>query len=217
MSRKLLAARVKIRRVMVLASNTVKLIVGLGNPGKKYEQTRHNVGFEVMRLLARRYADGLESDHGGGGRNKFEGELREIVLAGERTLLLMPHTFMNLSGRSVRQAVDFFKISLGDVLVICDDFHLDLGKLRFRPRGTDGGQKGLANIIQNLASNQFSRLRLGIGPVPERWNPADFVLGKFAREEQGRLDETLLRAADGASLWAGEGIEKAMNQYNANI
>ena len=206
------AVRVKISQV----SSVVKLIVGLGNPGKKYEQTRHNVGFEVIRLLARRYTAGPESDCGHGGRSKFEGELLEIVLAGERTLLLMPRTFMNLSGRSVRQAIDFFKIPLEDVLVICDDFHLALGNLRFRARGTDGGQKGLADIIQNLASNQFSRLRLGIGLVPERWNPADFVLGKFTRDEQSTLDEMLVRAADGAALWAHEGIEKAMNQCNAN-
>jgi len=123
---------------------------------------------------------------------------------------------MNLSGKSVRQAIDFFKIALEDVLVICDDFHLELGKLRFRSRGTDGGQRGLADIIQNLASNQFSRLRLGIGLVPDRWNPADYVLGKFVRAEQGRVDEMFMRAADGATLWAGEGIERAMNQFNAN-
>ncbi len=188
----------------------MKLIVGLGNPGKKYDQTRHNVGFEVIRLLAGRYAAGC-------GRGRFDGELLEIVLADERTLLLMPHTFMNLSGRSVRQAVDFFKIPLEKVLVVCDDFHLDMGNLRFRARGTDGGQKGLADIIQNLASSQFSRLRLGIGPVPERWNPAGFVLGKFPREEQDALEEMLGRAADGAALWAGEGIEKAMNRYNAKL
>lgn len=195
-----------------LVSDVVKLIVGLGNPGRKYEHTRHNVGFEAIHLLARRFA----SD-GGGWRDKFDGEILEIELAGERTLLLMPHTFMNLSGRSVRQAIDFFKISLQDVLVICDDFHLELGVLRFRAGGTDGGQKGLADIMQNLASKQFSRLRIGIGLVPERWNPADFVLGKFTSDQRITLEEMLVRAVDGAVLWASDGIDKAMNQFNAKL
>ena len=195
-----------------LVSDVVKLIVGLGNPGRKYEHTRHNVGFEAIHLLARRFA----SD-GGGWRDKFDGEILEIELAGERTLLLMPHTFMNLSGRSVRQAIDFFKISLQDVLVICDDFHLELGVLRFRAGGTAGGQKGLADIMQNLASKQFSRLRIGIGLVPERWNPADFVLGKFTSDQRITLEEMLVRAVDGAVLWASDGIDKAMNQFNAKL
>lgn len=195
-----------------LVSDVVKLIVGLGNPGRKYEHTRHNVGFEAIHLLARRFA----SDRGGW-RDKFDGEILEIELAGERTLLLMPHTFMNLSGRSVRQAIDFFKISLQDVLVICDDFHLELGVLRFRAGGTAGGQKGLADIMQNLASKQFSRLRIGIGLVPERWNPADFVLGKFTSDQRITLEEMLVRAVDGAVLWASDGIDKAMNQFNAKL
>jgi PTH1 family peptidyl-tRNA hydrolase len=195
-----------------LVSDVVKLIVGLGNPGRKYELTRHNVGFEAIHHLARRYA----SD-GWGWRGKFDGEILEIELAGERTLLLMPHTFMNLSGRSVRHAIDFFKLSLQDVLVICDDFHLELGVLRFRAGGTDGGQKGLADIVQNLASKQFSRLRIGIGLVPERWNPADFVLGKFTIDQRITLEEMLARAADGAILWASDGIDKAMNQFNAKL
>lgn len=195
-----------------LVSDVVKLIVGLGNPGRKYEHTRHNVGFEAIHLLARRFA----SD-GGGWRGKFDGEILEVELAGERTLLLMPHTFMNLSGRSVRQAIDFFKISLQDVLVICDDFHLELGVLRFRAGGTDGGQKGLADIMQNLASKQFSRLRIGIGLVPERWNPADFVLGKFTSDQRITLEEMLVRAVNGAVLWASDGIDKAMNQFNAKL
>lgn len=207
-------------RLTTRVRNAVKLIVGLGNPGRKYEHTRHNVGFEVIRLLARRHAagptPGSGASGGGGWRGKFEGEILEIDLGGERMLLLMPHTFMNLSGRSVRQAINFFKLSLKDVLVICDDFNLALGVLRFRAGGSDGGQKGLADIIQNLASNQFSRLRLGIGLVPERWNSVDFVLGKFTSDQQDTLAEMLVRAADGVTLWAGDGIDKAMNHFNAN-
>lgn len=207
-----MAVKLTMVRTTTLVSDVVKLIVGLGNPGRKYENTRHNVGFEVIHLLARRYASG-----GGGWRSKFDGEILEIELAGERILLLMPQTFMNLSGRSVRQAIDFFKLSLQDVLVICDDFHLELGVLRFRPGGTDGGQKGLADITQSVASKQFSRLRIGIGLVPERWNPADFVLGKFTSDQRISLEKALVRATDGVVLWASDGVDKAMNQFNAKL
>lgn len=187
----------------------MKLIVGLGNPGRKYEQTRHNIGYEVVRRVAHQAAAGPS-------RGKFDGELFEVQLAQQRTLLLLPHTFMNLSGQSVRQAVDFFKIPIDNLLVVCDDFHLTLGNLRFRASGTDGGQKGLADIIQKLATKEFSRLRVGIGPVPDRWNPADFVLGKFARGEQEQLDELTARAADAVGVWVAEGVESAMNRFNAS-
>jgi PTH1 family peptidyl-tRNA hydrolase len=121
---------------------------------------------------------------------------------------------MNLSGRSVRQAVDFYKIPNEDLLLICDDFHLDLGVLRLRRRGSDGGQKGLADTIRQLGSDQFSRLRAGIGPVPDRWNAADFVLGKFDTREQKLLQSELIRICDAVDLWVREGNTAAMNKYN---
>ena len=187
----------------------MKLVVGLGNPGRKYENTRHNVGFEILSLLAERYASE-------GSKNKFEGEFRECLIEGERVLLLKPHTFMNLSGRSVRQALDFYKISLEEFLLVCDDFHLPLGRMRLRARGTDGGQKGLADTIRQLGADGFARLRFGIGPVPPSWSPADFVLGKFGKTEQDLLSTELRRACDAVETWVSRGIGPAMNEYNAD-
>lgn len=185
----------------------MKLVVGLGNPGGKYEATRHNIGFEVVDHLAQRHAADPS-------KQKFEGELQECLIGGERTLVLKPHTFMNLSGRSVRQAIDFYKIELEDVLLVCDDFHLDLGVIRLRARGTDGGQKGLADTIRQLGTNEFARLRVGIGPVPDRWNAADFVLGKFSKTEQKKLESELIRLCDAVDTWVSQGMAAAMNQFN---
>jgi len=190
----------------------MKLIVGLGNPGAKYEETRHNIGFAVVAHLAQRHA--ALGDEKGAGRKKFEGELQECLIGSERTLLLRPHTFMNLSGRSVRQAVDFYKLETEDVLLVCDDFHLDLGVLRLRARGSDGGQKGLADTIRQLGTDQLARLRVGIGPVPDRWNAADFVLGKFAKTEQKLLETELIRICDAVDTWVSQGITAAMNGFN---
>ena len=185
----------------------MKLIVGLGNPGGKYEGTRHNIGFDVIEQLAQRHvADS--------GKTKFEGQLQECLIGSERVLLLRPHTFMNLSGRSVRQAVDFYKIETEDVLLVCDDFHLDIGVIRMRARGSDGGQKGLADSIQQLGTDQIARLRVGIGPVPDRWVTADFVLGKFSTADHKVLTNELIRLCDAVDAWATEGITVAMNRFN---
>ncbi len=186
----------------------MKLIVGLGNPGKKYDQTRHNIGFEVIEGLAQRYATAA-------GRLKFEGQLQEGLVGTENILLLMPHTFMNLSGRSVKQAMDFYKIPEIDLLVICDDFNLPLGTLRLRPGGSDGGQKGLADTVRQLGTDQFARLRMGIGPVPEQWDPADFVLGKFGSHERKVVDEQITRARNAAVTWVEQGTLAAMNKFNS--
>lgn len=185
----------------------MKLIVGLGNLGRKYDQTRHNVGFEVLDRLAKRFGDGAA-------RDKFDGRLMEARVGGERVLLLWPHTFMNRSGDCVGPVIEFYKLELADLLVVCDDFNLPLGKLRFRRDGSAGGQNGLADIIRRLGTEEFSRLRLGIGPVPENWDAADFVLGKFAADERDTVDEILARAADGAECWVTDGIETCMNRFN---
>jgi len=121
---------------------------------------------------------------------------------------------MNLSGRSAQAAVAFYQAPLADVLVICDDFNLPLGRLRFRSEGSAGGQKGLGDIIRRLSSEQVNRLRLGIGPVPGEWDAADFVLGKFDKDERPEIDETILRAADGVECWVAEGIAASMNRFN---
>jgi len=185
----------------------MKLIVGLGNPGRKYKTTRHNVGFDVLEVLARRSAAAAAKD-------KFDGRLVDTTIADQRTLLLWPHTLMNCSGQSVSGAVSFYQVPLSDLLVVCDDFNLPLGSLRFRSQGSAGGQRGLQDIIQRLGTEQFSRLRIGIGPVPDSWDPADFVLGRFSAADRPLIDETIVRAADGVECWVADGIEASMNRFN---
>ena len=186
----------------------MKLIVGLGNPGSRYTGTRHNIGFEVIAELARRHAAGSP-------REKFQAELAEANIAGEKTLLMCPLTFMNLSGQAVQPARDFYKIENNDLLVVCDDFALPLGKLRIRAQGSAGGQKGLDDIIRRLGTDELPRLRIGIGPLPESWEAANFVLGKFSKEESAEATEMVKRSADAVASWVRDGLAKAMNQYNA--
>lgn len=186
----------------------MKLVVGLGNPGRRYEGTRHNVGFEVVDRLA----DQLAADRRWSGR--FEGDTLDLVVGAQRVLFLKPLVYMNLSGRSVAAAVQFFQLSLDDVLVVCDDFQLPLGKLRFRSQGTAGGQNGLASVLEALGSTGISRLRLGIGPVPPEWSSTDFVLGRFTSAEKPLAVEMIGRAAQGVTDWISEGIAAVMNRFN---
>jgi len=186
----------------------VKLVVGLGNPGKKYEGTRHNVGFSVLDELARR---GKASAR----KSKFQGEVTEIEHAGHKALLLWPHTFMNLSGASVLAARDFYKIEADDLLVVCDDFNLPLAKLRFRAEGSSGGQKGLADVIDRLGTETVPRLRIGVGLVPPNWDPANFVLSRFTKQEQEIVEPVITRASEAVEDWLAHGIADCMNKYNA--
>jgi peptidyl-tRNA hydrolase, PTH1 family len=185
----------------------MKLIVGLGNPGRKYEKTRHNVGFEVLDLLAVRNAADSPKE-------KFSGRVADATIGGEKTLLLWPLTLMNLSGQSVRAAVDFYQLPLSDVLVVCDDFNLPLGKLRMRSTGSAGGQNGLDDVINRLGTPDVARLRLGIGPVPEAWKSPDFVLSRFNRYDRTVIDETIDRAAEAVECWVAEGTAAGMNKFN---
>ena len=185
----------------------MKLVVGLGNPGRKYTDTRHNVGWDVLAELARQFGTSKPKEN-------FQGEVVDATVSGERAMLLAPHTFMNNSGRSVLAARDFYKIELEDVLVICDDFNLPLAKLRFRATGSAGGQNGLADIIRVLGGQDFSRLRIGIGEVPNRWDPADFVLSKFGKKEQPEIELAIQTAVDAVACWAREGIDTCMNRFN---
>jgi peptidyl-tRNA hydrolase, PTH1 family len=185
----------------------MKLVVGLGNPGRRYEGTRHNIGYAVMAELARRFG-------GGPPKGRFQGAVVEADLGGQKTLLLSPTTFMNLSGASVQEAKSFFKLAEEDLLIICDDLNLPVGKLRFRARGSSGGQKGLEDIIRRLASEEFARLRIGVGTAPEGWDWANYVLSKFTAEEQPVIEQAVRLAADAVAVWAREGIEFCMNQYN---
>ena len=185
----------------------MKLVVGLGNPGRKYAGTRHNVGFSVAAELARRH--GLAPP-----KHSFQGELVEADLDGQRTLLLCPHTYMNLSGGSVLAARDFYKLPVDDLLVVCDDFNLPLGKVRLRAKGTAGGQQGLADVIRRLGTEELARLRIGVGLPPPRFEPTDWVLSKFTRKEIPEIELAIATAADAVVAWAVEGTEFAMNAFN---
>jgi PTH1 family peptidyl-tRNA hydrolase len=185
----------------------MKLVVGLGNPGRKYEGTRHNVGYMVLSELARR------ARHEGT-KGAFQGEVADIAINMERTLLLWPHTYMNRSGGSVLAARDFYKLKNDDVLIVCDDLHLPLGKLRFRPQGSAGGQKGLADVIRVFGTEEVPRLRIGIGEAPPGWNSADYVLARFTKQDQTVIDEAVVRGAEGVETWVRRGIQECMNQYN---
>jgi peptidyl-tRNA hydrolase, PTH1 family len=183
-----------------------KLVVGLGNPGSKYQATRHNIGFEVVDRLAQ----------GGSGvtfARKFDGLIAETEIDFHRVLLLKPETFMNLSGRSVGQVMRFYQLGLADLLVVCDDLNLPLGKLRIRGGGSDGGQKGLRDISAQLGTDDYARLRLGIGQRGEM-DAADFVLSRFRNSERPPIDDALILAAQAVAVWVTQGLPAAMNRFN---
>ncbi len=190
----------------------MKLVVGLGNPGRRYEGTRHNVGFIVARELAKKHGTG---PHGiGTVKTRFQGETVDAEIAGEKVLLLTPSTYMNESGAAVLAARDFYKIALDEILVVCDDLNLPLAKLRLRATGSAGGQKGLEDIIRRLGSAEFARLRIGIGSPPAGWNWPDFVLSKFKKEELPEMELAVARACEAVGVWSREGIQACMNRYN---
>lgn len=183
-----------------------KVIVGLGNPGSRYEGTRHNVGFEVINRLAASCPDARFS-------RKFEAQVADTEIDFRRALLLKPETFMNLSGRSVAQAIRFHQVDLSDLLVICDDLALPLGKLRLRGSGSDGGQKGLRDITSALGTDQYARLRVGIGERGEA-DAADFVLSRFRPGERAAMDDAYIAATQAVAVWASQGIQAAMARFN---
>lgn len=185
----------------------MKLIVGLGNPGRKYACSRHNVGYDVVGRIAHLFGQGAA-------REKFHGQVVEAVIGEHRVLLLTPLTYMNNSGLSVLEARDFFKIDHADVLIVCDDFNLPLAKLRIRASGSAGGQKGLQDILRRLGSEDVPRLRIGIGTPPAGWDQADFVLSKFDAYDVETIRGAVVVAADAAAHWVRAGIQSCMNQYN---
>ena len=185
----------------------MKLIVGLGNPGGRYQGTRHNVGFDVI--------DGLASSSGCGRfQSRFQASVAELNEGGEKVLLVKPETFMNLSGQSVRQIVDFYHIELVDLLVVCDDINLPLGRLRARAKGTHGGHNGLRNVQQHLGSTEYARLRIGVD-APKEQDAADFVLARFRPSEKPVIEEAVAQAIQAASVWVQQGIGECMNRFNA--
>src|SRR6187397_1718365 len=184
----------------------MKLIVGLGNPGPKYAGTRHNVGFDVVDYLAAGPGCSMF-------REKFEAFVAEMKEGDETVLLMKPLTFMNLSGRAVRQAVDFYKTPVEQVLIVCDDFNLPLGKLRIRAKGSHGGQNGLRNIQEHLGTDAYTRLRIGVGE-PGPGDAVDHVLSKFKPGERKAVEEAIAVAAQAALTWIRQGTPAAMNRFN---
>ncbi len=186
----------------------MKIIAGLGNPGKKYRDTRHNVGFDVLDRMVGRFAPGDVK------KSRFEGLTVTFNLQGENILLLWPLTFMNRSGRSVAAAVSFYRIEPADLIVVCDEMNLPLGKLRFRRRGTAGGQKGMANVIQCLRTEEISRLRIGVGKPHEHFDHSSYLLSRFPVEERPEVDLAIDKAAQALEDWIEYDTDYCMNAYN---
>ncbi len=186
----------------------MKLIAGLGNPGPQYAESRHNMGFRVVDLLAQRWAVDVS-----GYDRRFEGQLGRGQVGAEPVILLKPATYMNLSGRSVAAVWRFYKLGLADLLIVLDDLDLPPGEVRMRAEGSSGGQKGLADVIRCVGSEQFARLRIGIGKV-HRAATVNHVLGRMTPEERSLVDEALVRGADAGECWVREGPAAAMNKFN---
>jgi PTH1 family peptidyl-tRNA hydrolase len=191
-----------------MSSSTLKLVVGLGNPGAKYENTRHNIGFDCLQKLhASMGSPGVQS--------KFESQITKGTLGSHDVVLAWPMTYMNCSGRAVAQIARFYKIPAEFILVVCDDLSLPLGKLRLRKSGTSGGQKGLDDVLKALATLDVPRLRIGIDATPENFQTVDYVLSKFSKKERQVVEESLGYALDAIQCWLVDGIDKAMNRFNA--
>jgi peptidyl-tRNA hydrolase, PTH1 family len=185
----------------------MKCIIGLGNPGKKYELTRHNIGFMVIDELLKRNNWKMKKE-------KFQALYTIEELNGEKILLLKPQTFMNLSGISVRQAIEFYQIPLENIVVIYDDLDLPPGKIRLRQKGGHGGHNGIRNIIDQVQSQHFNRIRIGIGR-PENAQPVvDYVLNKFTEEQLSKIENSITLACEACEMWLNEPFLAVMNKYN---
>jgi PTH1 family peptidyl-tRNA hydrolase len=184
----------------------LKVVVGLGNPGGRYDGTRHNVGFDVVDYLA-------ASPRAGRFQSRFQAQVADLLEEPYKLLLVKPETFMNLSGRSVRQVLDFYQVPVEDLLVVCDDINLPLGRLRARARGTHGGHNGLRDIQNHLGTTEYSRLRIGVGAPAD--DAVDHVLGRFRPSERPVVAEAVETAGQAVLVWVHRGIEACMNQYNA--
>lgn len=185
----------------------MKVIVGLGNPGPRYADTRHNIGFDVLRRFADKHMFPTS-------KLKFDALSTECQIFGEKVVLLAPQTYMNASGKSVRQCIDFYKLELSEAMIVVDDMNLELGRLRIRGSGSSGGQKGLADIIRVFGTETIPRLRFGIGRPQGRMDPSNFVLQQFTEAETKVVDLSIEDAVAGLETWIRSGISAAMNATN---
>lgn len=185
----------------------MKLIAGLGNPTGQYAGTRHNVGFGVIDELA-------EKEHISVDTRKHKALIGKGVIGCEKVILAKPQTYMNLSGESIREIMDYYRIGLEDVLIIFDDVSLDVGQLRIRAKGSAGGHNGVKSIIAHVGSSEFARIKVGVGEKPARMDLADYVLSRFSGEELDLIREGIEDAAAAVEMMISEGISAAMNRYN---
>ena len=183
------------------------LIVGLGNPEKEYAGTRHNMGFDVINELSKEYNIPVE-------KSKFKGLYGSGTIAEEKVILLKPQTFMNLSGESLREIIDFYKISSEKLIVVYDDIDIETGNIRIRKSGSAGTHNGMKSVIQHLNTIHFCRIRVGIGNPKEKIDMINYVIGKVSKEEHAVLEKGILKAKDAVVEIIKNGIDKAMNQYN---
>lgn len=183
------------------------LIVGLGNPGTDYAATRHNIGFDMVTYLSDRYNIPLRS-------RENKAIVGKGVIGGQKVMLAQPQTFMNLSGESVRALLDYYKMDIDDLIVIYDDISLPVGQIRVRPKGSAGGHNGIKNIIQHLRTEEFARIKLGVGAKPEGGDLVKHVLGRFSREEDGMIRDVFALAEEALLAMLNEDVASAMNKVN---
>ena len=185
------------------------VIVGLGNPGKNYENTRHNAGFLAIDALASKYGISVTE-------KKHKALCGSGYMEGVKVVLVKPQTYMNLRGESVREVMDFYKIDPEeDMIIMYDDISLDPGNIRIRKKGSAGGHNGIKSIIAHAGTQTFMRIKIGVGEKPSGWDLADYVLGHFSKEDQVKLNEAMPDICDAAVLMAHGNVDKAMNDYNA--
>ena len=189
------------------ADQNMYLIAGLGNPGRDYAGTRHNVGFDAVTALSDKYNIPLKI-------KERKGLSGRGTIAGNKVILLQPQTYMNNSGECIRAYMDFYKIPPEQLIVICDEIALPPGKLRLRVKGSAGGHNGMKSIIAHIGTDQFTRLRIGVGGKPEEWDLKDFVLGHFSKEDEPVMRDVMARITEEIPVYLNEGAEAAMNRFN---
>lgn len=185
----------------------MKLIAGLGNPGRDYAGTRHNIGFGVVTRISDKYHIPLTS-------KEHKAVCGKGMIAGEKVILAQPQTFMNLSGESIRSIADYYKIAPKDIIIAFDDISLGVGQIRIRRKGSAGGHNGIKNIIQHLGTNEFPRVKVGVGAKPEGGDLVRHVLGRFSKEDEKVVGEVLDYAVEAVELIISDGVDAAMNRYN---
>ncbi len=188
----------------------IKMIIGLGNPGAKYAGTRHNIGFDAVTAISDRFDIPVKT-------KEWKGLTGKGRIGGCRVLLVQPQTFMNNSGECVRALMDFYKIPAEDVIILYDDVSLAPGKLRVRGKGSAGGHNGIKSIIAHMGTDTFERVRIGVGEKPEGWDLADYVLGRFPKEEEPVMREALKHAVEAVESLIEDGLEATMNRFNGNL